>query len=181
MLCSINFDRFTRKLKYLLDVFLVDDKLQLYRSFRAYFLSCWISIRQSSNIFQGLEMSIESKMLPLLNQSLEEMETIHDILFTAKAAFANAIVERPSALNTKDIPRLYDGEKVLLAAIDRVLANSKGSAEKLSGQRDELMASVKSSERCRVSYLSALQKLAFKKRKPRSQPQYLCQPPVNVP
>ena len=109
-------------------------------------------------------MSIQSKMLPLLNQSLEEMETIHDILFTAKAAFANAIVERPSALNTKDSPTLYDGEKILLAAIDRVLVNSKGSAEKLSGQRDELMASVKSSERCRVSYLSALQKLAFKKK-----------------
>ena len=63
---------------------------------------------------------------------------------------------------TKKIPKLHDGEKVLLAAIDRVLAHSKESAKKLSGQRDELMASVQSSERCRVNYLSALQKLALK-------------------
>ena len=55
-------------------------------------------------------MSTDSKFLPLLNESLEETETIHDILLAAKCTFSNATLERPSVSNTKDKPKLYNGE-----------------------------------------------------------------------
>ena len=99
-------------------------------------------------------MSTDSKMLPLLNNFLDEVETIHDILFSAKASFSNAIAQRPSCTN-KVVPRQYDGEEILL-----VLLYAKTVAVKISKERNDLLATVQSTERSRANYVSALKKLA---------------------
>ena len=109
-------------------------------------------------------MSIDSQLLPLLNHSLEEMETVHDILFAAKSCFATAIVERPTTSNAREKPKLYDGEKVLLNAIDRALLHSKQASDTLTTQRNKIISEVKSRERSRTNYLAALRKLASKKK-----------------
>ena len=88
-------------------------------------------------------MSTDSKLLPLLNNSLDKIETIQDILFSAKASFSNAIAQRPSCTN-KVVPRLYDGEKTLLSAIDKVLLHAKKAAGKFSKERNDLPATVQS-------------------------------------
>ena len=114
---------------------------------------------QPFHFFSVNQMSTDSKLLPLLNNSLDEIETIHDILFSAKASFSNAIAQRPSCTN-KVVPRLYDGEKILLAAIDKVLLHAKKAAGKISKERNDLLATVQSTERSRANYVSALKKLA---------------------
>ena len=105
-------------------------------------------------------MSIDSKLLPLLDNSLEEIQTIHDILFSVKSSFSSAIMERPSCSNTKDVPRLFDGEKVLLTGIDRALLHAKNTAAIINAQRKDVLATVKSAERSHANYVTALQRLA---------------------
>ena len=116
-------------------------------------------------LFSESQMSTDAKLLPLLNESLEETETIHDILFAAKGSFSNAILERPSGSNPKDKPKLFDGEKILLNAIDRALLHAKQTDKKLSAQRDEILRKATSKERARNNYLTALRILAEKRRK----------------
>ena len=102
--------------------------------------------------FSVNQMSTDWKLLPLLNNSLEEIETIHDILLSVKASFSYAIAERPSVSN-KVVPRLYDGEKTLVAAIDKVLLHAKKIAGKISKERNDLLATVQSTERSRANYV----------------------------
>ena len=105
-------------------------------------------------------MSIDSKLLPVLDNSLEEIQTFHDILFSAKSSFSSAIMERPSCSNTKDVPRLFDGEKVLLTGIDRALLHAKNTAAIINAQRKDVLATVKSAERSHANYVTVLQRLA---------------------
>ena len=109
-------------------------------------------------------MSFDSQLLPLLNHSLEKMETVHDILFAAKSCFAAAIVERPTTSNAREKPKLFDGEKVLLNAIDRALLHSKQASDTLTIQRNKIVSEVELRERSRTNYSAALRKLAIKKR-----------------
>ena len=74
-------------------------------------------------------------------------------------------MERPSVSNTKDKPNLYDGEKILLTGIDRALLHAQQTAQRLSIQRDEMVTQAASKERARANYLSALRKLADKRRR----------------
>ena len=111
-------------------------------------------------LFSVSGMSIDSKLLPLLDNSLEEIQTFHDILFSAKSSFSSAIMERPSCSNTKNVPRLFDGEKVLLTGIDRALLHAKNTAAVINAQRKDVIATVKSAERSLANYVTALQRLA---------------------
>ena len=108
-------------------------------------------------------MSTDSKVLPLLNRSLGELETVHDVLFSARASFWNAVMERPTGSCVKDLPKLFDGERILLNAIDRVLLLTRESVRNFSTERDDLVSKVKSSERSRANHITALRQLAMKR------------------
>ena len=105
-------------------------------------------------LFSVCGMSIDSKLLPLQNQ------TIHDILFSAKYSFSSAIMERPSCSNTNDVPLLFDGEKSLLTGLDRALLHVKNTAAIKNAQHKDVLATVKSAERSHANYVTALQRLA---------------------
>ena len=69
-------------------------------------------------------------------------------------------MERPSCSNTKDVPRLFDGELVLLTGIDRAVFHPKNTAAIIYAQPKDVLATVKSAERSHANDFTALQRLA---------------------
>ena len=52
------------------------------------------------------------------NEFVQDVEAIHCILLAEANQFRKGIVERPTIHELKDNPKLYYGEKLLLAAVD---------------------------------------------------------------
>ena len=65
----------------------------------------------------------------LVRKLMRDLEIVYDILFSAKARFDHAILERPTAQRTKHCPALYNGEKLLLGALDRAMSHAKTSID----------------------------------------------------
>ena len=71
----------------------------------------------------------------LVNDVVQDLEAIHGILFAAKNQFRNAIMERPTLPGLKDNPKLYDGEKLLLAAIDIAIGYAEKSVQRVTASK----------------------------------------------
>ena len=93
---------------------------------------------------------------PVVRQLMSDLETVYDILFSAKARFEHAILERPTAQRTKDCPALYDGEKLLLGALDRAMSHAKTSVDRANEKLRVSGLPVDASERAYKNYLNAL-------------------------
>ena len=93
---------------------------------------------------------------PVVRQLMSDLETVHDILFSAKARFEHAILERPAAQRTKYCPALYYREKLLLGALDRAMSHAKTSVDRANEKLRVSGLPVDASERAYKNYLNAL-------------------------
>ena len=104
----------------------------------------------------------------LVNDVVQDIEAIHGILFAAKNQFRNAIMERPTVPGLKDNPKLYDGEKLLLAAIDIAIGYAEKSVQRVA--ESKLVSPIRyKCKRAENNYTQALQRQLAKKRLQSSQ------------
>ena len=101
----------------------------------------------------------------LVNDVVQDIEAIHGILFAAKNRFRNAIMERPTVPGLKDNPKLYDGEKLLLAAIDIAIGYAEKSVQRVA--ESKLVSPIRyKCKRAENNYTQALQRQLAKKTTP---------------
>ena len=92
----------------------------------------------------------------MVSQHINDMETIHDILFSAKTRFEQAVLERPTATKLKDNPVLNDGEKLLLGAIERAMVHAKASVDRANRDHRMFSSRNEATQRAHKNYLNAL-------------------------